>query len=98
MSRASSKPSRTRISAEISQSWDNYLSLIAPSYVGILHLKVPRILPYLIGLIVLAFALGSLPRGTAGGSLLFRSYWLLYLVYLGPVVVLGAMAAAIIII
>jgi hypothetical protein len=61
-------------------------------------LKVPRILPYLIGLIVLAFALGSLPRGTPGGSLLFRAYWLLYLVYLGPVLILGAMAAAIIII
>lgn len=61
-------------------------------------MKVPRILPYLIGLIVLAFALGSLPRGTPGGSLLFRSYWLLYLVYLGPVVVLGAMVAIIIII
>jgi hypothetical protein len=61
-------------------------------------LKVPRILPSLIGLIVLAFALGSLPRGTAGGSLLFRAYWLLYLVYLGPVLFLGAMVAGIVII
>jgi len=61
-------------------------------------LKIPRILPYLIGLLVLAFALGSLPRGTPGGSLLFRSYWLLYLVYLGPVVILGVMVAVIIII
>jgi Domain of unknown function (DUF4129) len=61
-------------------------------------LKVPRILPYLVVLIVLAFALGSLTRGTPGGSLLFRSYWLLYLVYLGPVVILGALVAVIILI
>jgi len=51
-----------------------------------------------VGLVVLAFALGSLPRGTPGGSLLFRAYWLLYLVYLGPVVILGAMVAVIILI
>jgi hypothetical protein len=61
-------------------------------------LKVPRILAYIVGLIVLAFALGSLPRGTPEGSLLFRSYWLLYLLYLGPVVVLAAMVAVIILI
>jgi hypothetical protein len=61
-------------------------------------LKVPRILPYIVGLVVLAFALGSLPHGTTGGSLLFNSYWLLYLLYLGPVIVLGAMVAFIILI
>ena len=61
-------------------------------------MKVPRILPYIVGLVVLAFALGSLPRGTPGGSLLFRSYWLLYLVYLGPFVILGAMVALIVLI
>jgi len=61
-------------------------------------LKIPRILPYLVGLVVLAFALGSLTRGTPGGSLLFRSYWLLYLVYLAPVVILGAMVAIVVII
>lgn len=61
-------------------------------------MKVPRILPYVVGLIVLAFALGSLPRGTSGGSILFRSYWLLYLVYLGPVVILGAIIAFIVLI
>ena len=61
-------------------------------------MKIPRILPYILGLIVLAFALGSLPRGTPGGSLLFRSYWLLYLVYLGPLVILGAMVALIVLI
>lgn len=61
-------------------------------------MKVPRILPYLLGLIVLAFALGSLTRGTPGGSLLFQAYWLLYLIYLGPVVILAAMVAVIILI
>lgn len=61
-------------------------------------MRVPRILPYMVGLVVLAFALGSLPRGTSGGSLLFRSYWLLYLVYLGPLVILGAMVGLIVLI
>jgi hypothetical protein len=61
-------------------------------------LKVPRILPYILGLVVLAFALGSLPRGGSGGSLLFRAYWLLYLVYLGPVLILAAMIAVVIMI
>jgi hypothetical protein len=61
-------------------------------------MKVPRILPYILGLIVLAFALGSLTRGTPGGSLLFRSYWLLYLLYLGPVAIIGVMVALIILI
>src|SRR5207253_10606504 len=61
-------------------------------------LKAPRILPYLVGLIVLAFALGSLTHGTPGGSLLFRAYWLLYLVYLGPVVILSILVALIVLI
>ena len=61
-------------------------------------MKVPRIIPYIIGLIVLAFALGSLTRGTPGGNLLFRAYWLLYLVYLGPVFIVGAMVAVIILV
>ncbi len=61
-------------------------------------MKFPRILPYILGLIVLAFALASLSHGTPGGSLLFRSYWLLYLIYLGPVVILGAMVAVVVII
>ena len=61
-------------------------------------MKVPRILPYIVGLIVLAFALASLSHGTPGGSLLFRSYWLLYLVYLGPAIILGAMVALVILI
>jgi len=61
-------------------------------------LKAPRILPYIVGLIVLAFALGSLTHGTPGGSLLFRAYWLLYLVYLGPVVILSILVALIVLI
>ena len=59
-------------------------------------MRLPRVLPYFVGLVVLAFALGSLPRGTSGGSLLFQAYWLLYLIQLGPVVFLGAMVAVIV--
>jgi uncharacterized protein DUF4129 len=54
-------------------------------------LDARRLLPFVIVLILLAFALSSLPRGSGGGSILFGSYWLLYLVYLGPLVVLAAM-------
>lgn len=43
----------------------------------------------MLGLIVLAFALGSLPRGSAGGTLLSQATWLLYLIYLGPIVILA---------
>ena len=57
-----------------------------------------RLLPYIVGILVLAFALGSLPRSQPGGSLLFRSYWLLYLIYLGPVAVLGIMIALVVIV
>jgi hypothetical protein len=59
-------------------------------------LNAKRLLPFVIVLIVLAFALGSLPRGTGGGSLLFQSTWLLYLIYLGPVVILGATVALVV--
>ncbi len=54
-------------------------------------MEARRLLPYIIVLLVLAFALGSLPRSEPGGSLLFHSYWLLYLIYLGPFVALGIM-------
>jgi hypothetical protein len=37
--------------------------------------------------------LGSLPRSEPGGSILFRSYWLLYLLYLGPIAILGILVA-----
>lgn len=55
-------------------------------------------LPYLAGLFVLAFALASLSRGTSGGSFLFRAYWLLYLVYLGPIIILGVLVALVVLI
>jgi len=61
-------------------------------------LEIRRLILFLIGLVVLAFALGSLPRGSPTGSLLFGSYWLLYLVNLGPFAVLGIMVALIILI
>jgi hypothetical protein len=75
---------------------DKYLSLIAYTKSGTLLLNARRLLPYVIGLIVLAFALGSLPRGSPSGSLLFRSYWLLYLIYLAPFLILGLMVAMIV--
>jgi hypothetical protein len=55
-------------------------------------------MPLLIGLVLLAFALGSLHGGSPTGSLLFGSFWLLYLVNLGPFAVLGIMVALIILI
>jgi hypothetical protein len=61
-------------------------------------LDARRLLPYVIGLIVLAFALGSLPRSSPSGSLLFHSYWLLYLIYLGPFMILGIMVAMIVLV
>ena len=61
-------------------------------------LEARRVIPYIIVLLALAFALGSLPHGTPGGSLLFQSTWLLYLIYLGPILVLGLMIALIILI
>src|SRR5436853_770585 len=70
---------------------DKYLSPV-PSVIicfGAGTLKGNRPLPFLVALILLAFALGSLPRGQPGGSLLFGSFWLIYLVYLVPIVVLG---------
>ncbi|HZY94588.1 MAG TPA: DUF4129 domain-containing protein [Candidatus Bathyarchaeia archaeon] len=57
-----------------------------------------RLLPYLVVLVILAIALGSLSRTQPGGSLLFRSYWLLYLVYLIPVAALAGIVVLIVII
>lgn len=56
-------------------------------------MEIRRVLPYILGLVFLAFALGSLPRSQAGGSLLFRSYWLLYVIALAPIAILAVMAA-----
>lgn len=61
-------------------------------------MRARRLLPYLAGLLILAFALGSLPKGSPGGSLLFQSTWLLYVIYLGPVAILGLMVVMIAII
>jgi hypothetical protein len=52
-------------------------------------LKGNRLLPFLLALILIAFALGSLPRTQPGGSLLLGSYWLVYLSYLLPLIGLG---------
>ena len=57
-----------------------------------------RMLPYIGGLLILAFALASLSRSQLGSSILFRSYWLLYLIYLGPVVILGIVVVLIVLI
>lgn len=61
-------------------------------------MEARRLLPYIIVLLVLAFALGSLPRSEPGGSVFFHSYWLLYLIYIAPFAILGLMAALIILI
>jgi len=61
-------------------------------------LEPRRLLPFIIGLLVLAFALGSLPRSQAGGSILFRSTWLVYLIYLVPIIILGITIAMIVIV
>ncbi len=55
-----------------------------------------RLLPFLIALILLAFALGSLPKTQPGGSLLLNSYWLIYIVSLAPLIGLGLMIALVI--
>ena len=61
-------------------------------------MEAKRLIPYIIVLLALAFALGSVSHGTPEGSLLFQSTWLLYLIYLGPIAILGLMVALIIII
>jgi len=56
-------------------------------------LKGNRLLPFLVALVLLAFALGSLSRSQPGGSsLLSNSYWLIYLVDFLPLVGLGLIA------
>ena len=57
-----------------------------------------RLAPYIAGLLVLAFTLGSLPRSQAGGSILFRSTWLLYLIYLAPIIIVGITIALIVLV
>ena len=53
-------------------------------------MEVKRLLPYVAALLLIAFALGSLLRSqSGGGSLLYNSTWLLYLLYLMPLIALG---------
>jgi uncharacterized protein DUF4129 len=55
-----------------------------------------RLLLFSLALILLAFALGSLPRSQPGGpSILLNSYWLIYLLSLAPLVTLGLMVVTI---
>lgn len=55
-------------------------------------LKARQALPYTLGLLFLAWALGSLARSGGGsGGLLLNSYWLLYIVVFLPVIALGIM-------
>ena len=59
----------------------------------------PRVLLSLVtALLVLAFALGSLPRSQPGGSLLVNSFWILYVLEALPVLGLGALIFLIIIV
>jgi Domain of unknown function (DUF4129) len=57
-----------------------------------------KLLPFVVVLFILAFALGSLSRSQPGGSLLFHSYWLLYLIYIIPAAALTGMVVLIVII
>jgi hypothetical protein len=78
---------------------DKYLSPVTPFHAGpgARILKGSRLLPFLVALILLAFALGSLSRSRPGGpSLLFNSYWLIYVLYLTPLLALGAMVVMIV--
>lgn len=53
-------------------------------------MRPKQILPLLAALVLLSFALGSLPRSQPGGSsLLLGSYWLLYVLDFLPVIALG---------
>ncbi len=70
---------------------DKYLSPVAMivACFGAGTLKGNRLLPFLVALILLTFALGSLPRSQPGGSLLLNSYWLIYILSLVPLIGLG---------
>ena len=57
-----------------------------------------RLLPFIVVLLILTIALGSLSRSQPGGSLLFHSYWVLYLIYIIPVVALAGMVVLVVII
>ncbi len=57
-------------------------------------MEVKRLLPYVAALLLIAFALGSLSRSQpGGGSLLYSSSWLLYVLYLMPLIAFGGVVA-----
>ncbi len=71
---------------------DNYLSTTRPVTRRTRDLETKRLLPYVAAILLLAFALGSLPRSQPGGTtLLLNSYWLLYALYFLPIIALGVM-------
>ncbi len=62
------------------------------AYQGLGLLKRNRLLLFLAALALLAFALGSISRSQPGGpSLLLNSDWLIYLLFLTPLIALGLM-------
>jgi uncharacterized protein DUF4129 len=61
-------------------------------------LKARVLLAFVVALLVLAWALGSLPRSQPGGSLLVNSYWILYIFEALPILGLGALVLLIIMI
>ena len=53
-------------------------------------MEVKRLLPYVAALLLIAFALGSFTKSQpGGGSLLYNSIWLLYVLYLMPLIAFG---------
>src|SRR5207249_3247075 len=50
-----------------------------------------RYIYFVVALLALSVALGSLSRSEPGGSWLANSYWVLYIVMLLPIIALGAM-------
>ena len=55
-----------------------------------------RYIYFIVALLVLSIALGSLSRSEPGGSWLASSYWVLYVVMLLPIIALGAMVVMVV--
>ncbi len=61
-------------------------------------MKAKQFLPYLVALLFLAWSLGTLARsGSSAGGLLVNSTWLIYILYLIPVIALGGMIVIVVI-
>ncbi len=57
-------------------------------------MEAKRLLPYVVALLLIAFALGSLQKSQpGGGNLLYNSTWLLYVLYLLPLIAFGGVVA-----